>query len=285
MNLILDDLHENVFDIFNMPKPEPVIMPEREPDFIFKKIFTDHQIEGFVYDSSLDSEYIMSHAWHKAISPMIASELRRRSVSSPSSIKPWSDYLDLYVCNSTMITFLATMIWGRFGDSWTKVYNALVASDYDALENYNMIQQETPDITFTHSASNDYKLEHRIGSDITVTHNNVTSQDSINAFNSNTPVDVGKNVMSGNTRTTGDRLNNYETNEQTGSLLDTESGTRDLTRHGNIGVTTSQQMLESELKLRREYTFRKILFESVDQILTVPYYIQGKSNSLLRYAT
>ena len=284
MNLILDDLRENIFDIMNMPKPEPVLDPTREPTFLFNKIFTDNEIEGFEYDASLDQEYIMSHAWHKAVSPMIACELRRRKTSSPSST-PWTDYPDLYVCTPTVINELAAMIWGRFGDSWSKVYAALVASDYDALENYNMIQQETPNITHTHSASNDYETEHRIGSDITVTHNNVTNQDSVNAFNSNSPVDVGKNVMSGNTRTTGDRLNNYETDTMKGSLTDAETGTRDLTRHGNIGVTTSQQMLESELKLRRENTFRKILFESVDQILTVPYYIQGKSNSLLRYET
>ena len=284
MNLILDDLRENVFDIMNMPKPEPEQDPTREPTFLFKKIFTDNEISGFEYDASLDQEYILSHAWHKAVSPMVANILRRRKTSSPSST-PWTDHPDLYVCTPATIDDLAVMVWGRFGDSWSKVYAALVASDYNALENYNMSETETPNITHTHSASNDYETEHRIGSDITVTHNNVTNQDSINAFNSNTPVDVGKNVMSGNTRTTGDRLNNYETNKMSGSLIDSETGTRGLVRSGNIGVTTSQQMLEQELALRRNNTFRKILFESVDQILTVPYYIQGKSNSLLRYET
>lgn len=45
-----------------------------------------------------------------------------------------------------------------------------------------------------------------------------------------------------------------------------------LKRHGNIGVTTSQQMLESEIVLRNKYTFWDIVFTDLDRFLTLPIY-------------
>lgn len=62
------------------------------------------------------------------------------------------------------------------------------------------------------------------------------------------------------------------------NLKDTESGTnrgtRDytLTRAGNIGVTTSQQMLESERKLWMWNFFRDVVFPDLDELLTIPIY-------------
>lgn len=47
--------------------------------------------------------------------------------------------------------------------------------------------------------------------------------------------------------------------------------TRILKRHGNIGVTTSQQMIESELELRKK-NFFEIVFHDIDQYLTISVY-------------
>ena len=52
-----------------------------------------------------------------------------------------------------------------------------------------------------------------------------------------------------------------------GSRTDTHT----LTRTGNIGVTTSQQMLESELSLRK-YDFYKNIYEDIDSLLTLKVY-------------
>ena len=46
-----------------------------------------------------------------------------------------------------------------------------------------------------------------------------------------------------------------------------------LTRKGNIGVTTSQQMLESELKLRAENFLCDFIFKDLDKLLTSPIYV------------
>lgn len=62
-----------------------------------------------------------------------------------------------------------------------------------------------------------------------------------------------------------------------GSVESTDSETRiddlshTLTRHGNIGVTTSQQMLESERELWMWQIF-DVVFADVDRVLTIPIY-------------
>lgn len=53
--------------------------------------------------------------------------------------------------------------------------------------------------------------------------------------------------------------------------VDTETGTRKLERSGNIGVTTSQQMLQSEIELW-QWNFIQMIYKDVDSVLTCPKY-------------
>lgn len=50
-----------------------------------------------------------------------------------------------------------------------------------------------------------------------------------------------------------------------------DTGSHNLTRSGNIGVTTSQQMAESEIELRRNIYFNMV-FDDIDKLLTLPIY-------------
>ena len=67
----------------------------------------------------------------------------------------------------------------------------------------------------------------------------------------------------------------------TGTVTDADTGsdtsTRNykLTRKGNIGVTTTQQMLESERDLWLWNYFYEVVFPSVDKLLTIPAYGSG----------
>ena len=67
---------------------------------------------------------------------------------------------------------------------------------------------------------------------------------------------------------------------QTGTVTDREGGTNTDTRNytlersGNIGVTTSQQMIESERKLW-EYDFISMVYADIDRVLTIDYYGGG----------
>lgn len=51
----------------------------------------------------------------------------------------------------------------------------------------------------------------------------------------------------------------------------TDTKTHELTRSGNIGVTTTQQMIEQEIAFRRNLFF-EMVFSDIDHILTIPIY-------------
>lgn len=81
------------------------------------------------------------------------------------------------------------------------------------------------------------------------TNTDIETERNVYGFNSDTA------VPSENANTSGNKLTN----------------TNELTRRGNIGVTTSQQMLESEIKLR-EWNLYTQMMKDVDSILCLRLY-------------
>lgn len=66
-------------------------------------------------------------------------------------------------------------------------------------------------------------------------------------------------------------MSNTGSSSKTGKDVTTETGTEDLERSGNIGVTTSQQMLEQEFRVR-QYDFVQMMFEDIDKIMCLCVY-------------
>lgn len=191
---------------------------------------------------------------------------------------------------------IADLIYNRFAYKWKKIYDALT-TNYNPLENYNMVQTRTPNITreevidIVDERTPDITRTDTFDTTDTRTPNLTTSGED----SATTEVGIyGFNSTSGNNSTNSDGESSSSqsvtgtdtnaktgtiTNEETGSDIttktgtntNTETGTEDLTRSGNIGVTTSQQMLESELKLR-EYDFYKTIYKDIDSILCLGVY-------------
>lgn len=114
-------------------------------------------------------------------------------------------------------------VWSRKElPTWERVYNASV-KEYDPIENYDRIEEWTDEGESSGSGSS------------TMTNSN-TAQHNVAGFNSATLVNSSKDTetASGQGSTTDDR-----------SMESTHTGRV----HGNIGVTTSQQMLQSELDI------------------------------------
>lgn len=152
----------------------------------------------------IDSEYYFNHSNEKWISPLFEKILS--------------------IDDSTALSHMASIIWNRYKDKWTKLYDAFVNSDYNPIENYSMIEE----------GNNNTDLD---------------THQSVYGFNSVNPVPAN------DTNTSGSKLTN----------------TSELTRRGNIGVTTSQQMLESEIKLR-QWNFIDQIMIDVDSILCLHIY-------------
>lgn len=180
---------------------------------------------------------------------------------------------------------------------WSRMWAAL-QENYKPLENYSMTEKMTNDETikeYGHSYTRTDDLTHsKTGTDtrtpnitdtetpnITDTETpNITETDaqSIYGFNSNSAVpqsdSTSERTGTNTTRRTGtntttrtgtDRTqyntsetdSGTQTNAESGS--DTETRNYTLTRSGNIGVTTSQQMLEAEMELRCKWNMYAVI--------------------------
>ena len=150
---------------------------------------------------------------------------------------------------------LAPLIYQRFGAKWKKIYDALM-QEYNPLENYSMEEIRTPDLTFEETQNESSNIE---------TERETSASTSYKGFNANDPVLVSKTDGNENATTSGAKLDNEISKETT------HTGTETLTRAGNIGVTTSQQMLESEFKVR-QYDFYKMMYNDIDSLLCLSVY-------------
>lgn len=120
----------------------------------------------------------------------------------------------------TAITEWFTRRKGNFAKLWQGF-----TAEYNPIENYDRQEDSTETPNITHTLSNS-------GQDAS------TNEADVQGYNGTDYVPNSRTKSSGTSSTNG---------------TDTESGTRTYTSriHGNIGVTTSAQMLEGELTLRR----------------------------------
>ena len=198
---------------------------------IFHQLVINNTFEFITSDNQeeLDVDYYLSHSGNKYISNL------------------FNTLLDRYPDQDPLIK-LSKIIENRYKEKWIRIYNAMV-EEYKPLENYSMLEVETPDLE-----------DHRV----TKLDQDLTNESDLNdyGFNSNDPVPVSHNVNT--IKGSGDKNKTDETINR--------KGTRTLTRSGNIGVTTSQQMVESEIKLRALYNMIEIIFNDVDKVLCLSIY-------------
>lgn len=167
--------------------------------------------------------------------------------------KQMQKLIDYIEDKETAINRIAQVIYSTFYNNWVKIHNAYFKTDYAPLENYRMVEVETPNITRTTESSASANASTETESE---------ANGDTYGFNSPSSIPASKSTSNGNSSSSG-----TNTSSETAS----ETGTRELTRSGNIGVTTSQQMLESELKLRK-YNFYQEVIRDMDKLLSLEIY-------------
>lgn len=226
--------------------------------------------------TALDIEYHGNISGEKLISPLVEKILSGDVLTEPEK------------------TLISTAIMAVNGVNWAKLWNTLFL-EYDPIENYSMTEQMTDDKTISEygkTRTRTNNLSHiKTGTetdtpDITETQtpdlSNV-NESLIHAFNSTDGVPTGSQTQTAkgtNTyKQTGTEIREYNvTDADTGTQTDNDGGedtqTRNykLTRSGNIGVTTSQQMIESERALWVWNFFRNVVFPDIDRVLTLQIY-------------
>lgn len=240
----------------------------------------------------LDLEYLGNRSGYKRPSPIVDRLTENGTLSADS------------------ISKLAKIIEGLYSERWSKLY-ATMTAEYNPIENYRMTEEgtriSTEDIKRTRSVNDNETISHggteTISRDsdetetpaevVTKTGSGTANQNkNVYGFNSLDASPVPAENQTGQTTTTDTEThsgtnkrvstgsetrtpNLTEDRNLSGSGNDTESQSEDmshtLSRHGNIGVTTSQQMLESERALWMWQIF-DVVFADVDRILSIPIY-------------
>lgn len=243
-----------------------------------------------VQGSALDLLYHGNHSGAKTVSVLVDALTENDAVTDASK------------------QAIAASIMAMYGDNWARLWDAVTA-DYNPISNYDMVEtfEETGENNGTRNDSNTFQHGETItnngktsdtgtvGNSGSVTHgeniqndntalNGVFGFNSVDAVGSDNMTGSGTESHSGTDTTQGTEtrnLNGTLENTQTHSGNDVTTGegstkenhnvNHTLKRSGNIGVTTSQQMLESEYELRKKSFFDQV-FEDVDKILTIPIY-------------
>lgn len=148
------------------------------------------------------------------------------------------DSTNLHIVDA--VNSLISRVEQRFGDSLLKMAQAYFESEYNPIENYAMTEIETPNITESTSGSSNSKA-----------YSDAHTKASVYGFNSSEAVPASESDA--DTTTESLKANNFTEGERK------TTGNRTLTRTGNIGVTTSQQMLTSELELRKFDMLNEVL--------------------------
>lgn len=135
----------------------------------------------------------------------------------------------------------------RYGDSLLEMARTYFNGQYNPLENYDMSETETPNITRT--------THGEINSKSTTTSE---GNSDVYGFNSTNPTPSSKSDSS--------ITNEAKKGDNYSDGTETETGTRTTTRHGNIGVMSSQMLVTSELDLRK-FDFLEHVYKCFEEVM------------------
>lgn len=165
-------------------------------------------------------------------------------------------YNFIYISDDVVeIARIITNLGELFNNEYSKKVELLL-NEYNPIENYN--SKETETITTENSSTTGNENTTTVTSNGTTdttgeSTNKIAPYDSEN-FSNDTNLNNSTNSTTNSTDTT--------TSNDSGSINTNGTTSRTLSRSGNIGVTTTQQMIESEFELRS----RNIIFEFLDKI-------------------
>ena len=233
---------------------------ERSHVPILREVFPDWKLDKGIFDrlatlydvpwaddaesSVLNYEYFGNHSGGKLAAPVVLNILGENESL---------DDIDRDV--------LASIIWTKFKEPWTRLWATNVVA-YNPIHNYDM--------TETRILDRDDHGEEYFGEGTTdTTRHGRTTNNIHNVFGMNSdgmgkPSDSDSSVEGGTTPNEGSVESGRETEGQ-------RDETETTTRAGNIGVTTSQQMVKSERDLWLWNYFDQI-YRDIDTVLSLPIY-------------
>lgn len=139
-------------------------------------------------------------------------------------------------------------------EEFTKIAKAINA-DYNPIENYRMIETEEASLSRSNIEENESVSGTKTIDRSVKGSQEITTKNEDAVINSNSLKTSGRQTVTTTPQNYGESIRenyqNYSTNKNT-NYKNPEKNNRSLTRSGNIGVTTSQQMIESTFELEKK---------------------------------
>ena len=159
---------------------------------------------------------------------------------------------------------ISTLVYAMFRNQWGRLWETM-NPNYEPLTNYKMTEDETGNHTDTRTPNLTSK---HTGTDKNEGSATLNTQNNLWGFNSESsiPSDMQDGTNTANITNTRDL-----TDTETGTDVTAGENTRKLTRTGNIGTNTFQNLLKQERDLWM-YNFFEQVFKDVDSVLTIPIY-------------
>lgn len=225
------------------------------------KLIPDFMSDGTFTAESIDIEYFGNHSGEKMTSPVV-DKLLNAHVDDERDI---------------VIDTICTMIYENCVTRWNKLW-ATYTADYNPIENYNMTETKNGTLSDVYNNTTNRTTTGGSTSNQTADDNHTTQgvgNSQYYAFNSDDPAPDRSNDNTSTAYSAQQAQSNTTTNAndnttQNGDANKTENYT--LKRSGNIGVTTTQQMLEAERKLWADDYLKRVVFPDVDRFLTINIY-------------
>ena len=210
------------------------------------------------YDENMDVSYV-ARSGDKTVSPIVRKLLEEDGTLS-----------------ATNAAKLASVIWLRYGESWTRLF-ATLDLEYDPISNYDMHETSSEAETGSKQSSDTHADQYQRDSAL----NSASSQASASKgdtgiFGFDSDSSVPANDSSSSTGGAGLGTDTgTETEGRSGSSMRDEGQTAAkqhvLQRSGNIGVTSSQQLLQSERELWT-WSIWDTIYHDIDRVLTLRVY-------------
>lgn len=147
---------------------------------------------------------------------------------------------------------LAKIILAKFDDKWNHIYEAL-KEEYNPVYNYNMEETLERDLVNSSKGTSTDESSSQSSSEV---------NEQVYGFNSTEAVDSNKSNGVGSSSYSLSNSNSKDTSYK---------GTEKTTRKGNIGVTTTQQMIMEEIEMRK-HLFYDMIMEDIDLVMTLQIY-------------
>lgn len=182
---------------------------------------------------------------------------------------------DLENLNTSAVNAIIQTLYLPYQDKWKKLWSNVYLQTYNPI--WNVDGEESIIRTYEYGKKNtetkDFTIEHgRDSTDTETVTDNITDND-VYGFNSATPVGASKSTNNGERETVysgADTDTHSGTDSFQESGVDTERITN--TRGGNIGVTSTQNMLNQEVDFRSVFNYFEIVTNDIISELAVNIY-------------